>query len=657
MRRLSIAILALGLAFLPACTTQTQRPAEDIPLEGNTLTVQGFGVRGLLLEVDYDPGALQYLGAEGPLVRETHFTPGKLRLVGVGYEKLSGEVLRLRFRVLKPGSRPRWEVQEHMAEELRVSWGKASNPTPQGQLFPLSLSPIPGITQQEASPDLAANPLGDLNGNGSVSLTDAVLLTDLLMGVAPPTPYRRYHGDLDSNGYADEKDLVRLLRKIVNPNLGAGLEVAPLSLSLNPGESAYLLVGNSGNEALPPVNFQPAPGLTLAEVTPSGYAGRVFQVSATQSVSQGAVLFTAGSAGSRAVAVNSTEPDFLLVLEGSPTAPVGGQAQVYLTLTPLNGFSGPVSLSLESPPPGIALSPSSLLLSGSAVAAPITLTLAPSLPPEDYALTLRAQGGNRIWEAPFILKATDFTLSGDNTLTTVWGSTGSLGVTVVPQNGFNTPLDLALRRQDGTPPPPGVSLGAQSLPPEGGSVRLQVANPAPGDYPLRLEATPRGGGATRTLDFTLSVGYAPEWRVELSWTAAADLDLHLLYPGTPATQHVYWYNPGVCPPAGEACLEGDTPQGPGQETLRFTHAEGSYRVYVHWYFGGGSWNTSGAQVRVYNAGYPVQAFPAPNASSGYNTWWHVLTVDGTGVQPGAGVGATAPQSLSLSPLGLQKKGR
>lgn len=158
MRRLSIAILALGLAFLPACTTQTQRPAEDIPLEGNTLTVQGFGVRGLLLEVDYDPGALQYLGAEGPLVRETHFTPGKLRLVGVGYEKLSGEVLRLRFRVLKPGSRPRWEVQEHMAEELRVSWGKASNPTPQGQLSPLSLSPSPASPSRKPAPTWRQTP-------------------------------------------------------------------------------------------------------------------------------------------------------------------------------------------------------------------------------------------------------------------------------------------------------------------------------------------------------------------------------------------------------------------------------------------------------------------------------------------------------------------
>lgn len=657
MQRLSVAILALGLAFLPACNTQTQRPVENIPLEGDTLTVQGVSVRGLLLEVVYDPEALQYLGAEGPLVRETHSTSGKLRLVGIGYEKLSGTVLHVRFRVLKPGSRPRWEIQERIAEELRVSWGKASNLTPQGQLSPLSLSPIPGITQQEASLDLAANPLGDLNGNGSVSLADAVFLTDLLMGAATPTPYQRYHGDLDSNGYADEKDLVRLLRKIVNPNLGAGLEVAPLSLSLNPGESAYLLVGNSGNEALPSLNFQPATGLTLAEVTPSGYAGRVFQVSATQSVNQGAVLFSAGSAGSRAVAVNSTEPDFLLALEGSPTAPVGGQAQVYLTLTPLNGFIGTVSLSLENPPSGVALSPSSLQVSGNAVVAPITLSLDPSLPSEDYALTLRAQGGSRTREATFTLRATDFQLSGTNSLSIPWGGTGSLQVTVVPQNGFNSSLNLALKRQDGTPPPPRVSLGTQSLPSSGGTVSLLVEDPTPGEYPLRLEATPQGGGNTRTLDFTLTVGYAPEWRVELSWANAADLDLHLLYPAEPAAQHIYWYNPGVCPPAGQACLERDTTQGPGQETLRFTYAEGSYRVYVHWYFGGGSWGASGTQVRVYNAGYLVQAFSAPNTSPSYDTWWHVLTVDGSGVQPGAGVGSAAPQSLGLSPLGLPGKGK
>ncbi|SDF51627.1 hypothetical protein SAMN04488243_1732 [Thermus arciformis] len=645
-------VLALSaLAALAGCGGPQAFPGGD-----GALHFQGEGVRGFLLEARYDPAALRYLGAEGGFLLESYAPePGRLRLAGVSYTPQSGEVLRLRFQALRPGASPEVRVLESLGGPLRPAQ-TASGPAPQG-LRSLALTPLPGVDQSEVAPDFAQNPLGDLNGSGAVSLADALLLADLLSGAESPTPYRRYHGDLDSNGQVDEQDVVRLLRKLVNPSLGAGLEVAPLRLALNPGESAYVLVGNSGNEPLPPLVLEAAPGLSVAEETPSGYAGRVYRVAASQSVSQGALLFRAGNQA-RAVAVNGTAPDFLLGLSGTPTGPVGGTAQATLTLTPLNGFTGTVSLSLVDPPAGVSLSPAGLIVSGpDPVDLPLTLTLDPGLAPQDYPLTLRASGGSRTREVQFTLKATDFALAGSPALTLPWGGMGSLGVAVLPQNGFATPLNLALKRQDGTPLPPGLALTTPTLPPSGGPVGLQVQNPPPGDYPLRLEATPQGGGATRSLDFTLTVTYSPEWRVVLSWTSGADLDLHLFYPDTPAAHHVYWQNPGVCPPAGEACLEGDTLQGPGQEALRFTSTGGSYRVYVHWYFGGGSWATAGAQVQVFNAGYPVGSFPAPGDPGGYGTWWHVLTVGPGGLEAGSGVAGIAPQG-GLTPLGLpQKPGR
>ncbi|KHG64388.1 MULTISPECIES: hypothetical protein [Thermus] len=642
----------LVLLLLAACggPQGTHAPSPD------TLVLRGEATRGLLVDITFDPSALRYLGLQSPLLTEVYQEAGQVRLAGVSYQARSGEVLRVQFQVLRPGARPEVRVLEAEATRITPSW-EGGGPAPQGQLASQGYTPLPGIAQNEVEASFAQNPLGDLNGSGGVSLSDALLLADLLTGAASPTPYRRYHADLDSSGYADEQDLVRLLRKVVNPNLGPGLEVAPLALNLNPGETALVLVGNSGHGTLPPLTFQAAEGLVVQDTTPSGYAGKVYRVSANQSVSQGAILFSAGSAGSRAIAVNSTAPDFVLSLSGTPTAPVGGTAQATLTLTPLNGFTGPVNLSLVNPPSGILLSPTQVSLGPNPLTLALTLALAPSLSPQDYALTLRAEGGGRVREASFTLRATGFTLSGDTALTLPWGGSGSLQVNVTPQNGFNTPLDLTLTRQDGTPPPPGIALSGTTLPASGGPVALQVQNPPPGTYPLRLRATPQGGGTPGIWDFTLTVTYASEWRILLSWNNAADLDLHLFYPDSPAANHIYWNNPGTCPPTGPACLEGDTPQGPGQETLRFAYQGGSYRVYVHWYFGGGSWSTSGAQVQVFNAGYPVANFPAPTSGVGYNTWWHVLTLDANGVQQGSGVASIQPQGLGLSPLNLPQKGR
>jgi hypothetical protein len=646
-------LIWLILLLLASCSGP--QGAYPSPLS-QALVLRGEAVRGVFLEVTFDPSALRYLGSASPLLTEAHLEAGRIRLVGVSYRDLSGEVLRVRFQVLKPGAQPEARLLEQEATRASLSW-EEEGPSPQGRLGPQSYTSLPGVGQAEVDPAFAQKPLGDLNASGSVGLADAVLLADLLTGAATPNPYRRYHADLDSSGYADEQDLVRLLRKVVNPNLGPGLEVAPLVLSLNPGESAHVLVGNSGNEPLPAVTLQAPSGLTVQDETPSGYAGKVYKVTANQSVDQGAIRFVAGTAGSRAVAVNSLAPDFLLSLEGNPSAPVGGQAQASLTLTPLLGFNGSVNLSLVNPPPGITLSPSTVALNGNPVTVPLTLALDPGLSPQDYPLTLRAEGGNRVREVNFTLRITDFSLGGDTALTLPWGGGGSLQVTVAAQNGFNTPLVLALEGQDGAPPPSRIALDTSSLPASGGPVTLRVTNPPPGPYLLRLKATPQGGGATRSWDFTLTVTYAADWRVVLSWNTGADLDLHLFYPGTPATQHISWSNPGICPPTGEACLEGDVTQGPGQETLRFRYQGGSYRVYVHWYFGGGSWQASGAQVEVLNAGYPVQAFPAPPSAQGYDTWWHVLTVDGSGVVPGSGVGSAQPQGLGLSPLSLPRKGR
>nr|WP_015618066.1 Ig domain-containing protein [Thermus sp. WG]AGK85245.1 hypothetical protein WG16_05 [Thermus sp. WG] len=148
-------------------------------------------------------------------------------------------------------------------------------------------------------------------------------------------------------------------------------------------------------------------------------------------------LFQRGGGGSFTLALSPT----------SLSVQQGGQGQVTLTVTPQNGFTGTVNLSLvpgqDGVPQGLSLSPKSVQVTGSSpVNQALTLTASASTPTGTYRIKVRGTSGSLTKEA-------------DLTLTVSAPSGGGGGVALPPPaSGGNFP---------GTPPPAGPPSGGAAL--------------------------------------------------------------------------------------------------------------------------------------------------------------------------------------------------
>ena len=501
--------LALGL-LLGACS----QPASRSP-ETWTLALQGNGVRGVLVEATFDPAALRYMGTEGPYAAEAFAEAGKVRAAAVAPNAPSGPILALTFEVLRPGARPEVRVVETYPEgqTVRQTWGRG---TLQSQTLVLPESVVQGIDQAEADPSFVRNPLGDLNGSGAVSLADGVLLADILAGnLTSPTPYQRYHGDLNSSGTLTGQDLALLLRKIVNPGLEANLELAPQDFTLSPGASAYLLLNNSGNGTLPTVSCTHPQGIALTDETPQGAAGKAYRLQAQSNTLEGSIQCQAGAAGTRTARVHAPYPSFTLDLATPSTSTTpGGTATLGFSLTPVNGFTGTVSLNLLDAPSGVSLqSPSTVNLSGP-FSGTLTLSVGSGVSPGTYTLRLRAESGSNSQEKPFALVVQespgfDFYLD-QNALTFPVGGTANLQAFFSTYGGFSGSVSLGLTDTNGNPTPLTLSPASATLPASSPVALTVQAGSAPaGVYNLQVRAT--GGSLSRSqplsvtlYDFTVS---------------------------------------------------------------------------------------------------------------------------------------------------------
>lgn len=219
-------------------------------------------------------------------------------------------------------------------------------------------------------------------------------------------------------------------------------------------------------------------------------------------------------------------PDFQVTL--SPTSlsiQQGGSGTATLTLTPQNGFSGTVSLSLVGAPSGVSLSPTSLSVTGTnPVTQALTLSVAGTTPTGAYSLKVRAASGSLTKETSLNLTVTapppppDFTLSLNPTsLSVEQGQTGTTTLTLTPQNGFQGQVSLSL-----VGAPSEVSLSPTSLQVSGASPLTQTLTlsvgqgVAPGSYSLQVRA--QSGSLTRTASLTLTVTVPPSFTLSLSPT-------------------------------------------------------------------------------------------------------------------------------------------
>jgi hypothetical protein len=219
-------------------------------------------------------------------------------------------------------------------------------------------------------------------------------------------------------------------------------------------------------------------------------------------------------------------PDFAISLNPtSLTVQQGDSGTTQLTITPQNGFTGTVSLSLvagqDQVPQGLTLSPDTVQVGTSS----LTLSAQPTTPTGTYRLKVRATSGSLIREADLTVEVTppppppSFTLSdpAPNPLSVQAGGTAAFQVTLASQNGFQGQVALSLA--DGQDPvPQGLSITATNPSPislqAGGSVTVTATvsagqGVAPGTYHLKVRA--QGGSVVQEKPLSVQVGQPPSF--------------------------------------------------------------------------------------------------------------------------------------------------
>jgi uncharacterized membrane protein len=397
-------------------------------------------------------------------------------------------------------------------------------------------------------------------GTGPVNQT---LTLSVGSSVAPGTYALRVRATAGS--LVREADLPLTVTQASGSDFSMSLESA--SLSVQQGGTVYVrlsVIGTySGQVALSLVDASQNPfsGVTLSPTSTPVPSAPMLQLTASATLNAGAYnLFVRGTGGNlvREVPLTLTvnpAPSFTL---SSPTPQnltltPGGSGSFQATLTPKNGFSGTVSLSLlhrdtNTPINGLSLSPGSLNLAGSPLSQTFTVSVAPSVPPNTYPLKLRAEGGGVVQEANLDLVVNpsppppDFTLTLNPTsLTIQQGAQGTATLTITPQHGFTGTVNLSL-----VGAPSGVSLSPTSLNVSGPSpvnqtLTLSVGSSVtPGTYNLKVRAT--AGSLAREADLPLTVSPSSSVNLRIAkaeWGQTVLKESLRLVAGKPALLRVH----------------------------------------------------------------------------------------------------------------------
>ncbi|WP_241374254.1 M66 family metalloprotease [Thermus arciformis] len=227
----------------------------------------------------------------------------------------------------------------------------------------------------------------------------------------------------------------------------------------------------------------------------------------------------------------------------------GGQGQVTLTVTPQNGFTGTVNLSLVdsggNPVAGVGLSPTSVSVSGaSPVNQALTLAVASSVNPGTYALKVRGTSGSLTQEVNLTLTVTAPSGGGDFSLVLESSSLsispgGTSYVRLSVTGTYTGQISLSLVDENGSPFT-SVQLSPTQIPvPSAPMLELRaVSDLSPGTYALRLRGT--GGGLTKEANLTLRVTSTQNLAIaKVEWgQTVLEEDLRLV-AGKPALLRVH----------------------------------------------------------------------------------------------------------------------
>ena len=251
-----------------------------------------------------------------------------------------------------------------------------------------------------------------------------------------------------------------------------------------------LPAGATGTFTPNPATGSSSLAVTTATTTPNGtYPLTVRGVNGTLSHSAAATL------------VVNPAPDFSL--SAAPTSrSIGGSVSsttYSITVTPINGFNSPVSLSASGPPIGAlgTFSPNPATASST-----LTVSIMPNTPAGTYTITLTGSSGSLTHSTSVTLIVNaDFSLSASPTSRTInHGQSTTYSITIAALNGFTGSVVLSI---SGTPA--GSSTSFTPNPAAASSVlTVNTGGGTPsGTYTLTISGT--GGGKTHTVTVRLVV--------------------------------------------------------------------------------------------------------------------------------------------------------
>ncbi|AFG34825.1 Beta-propeller repeat protein [Fervidobacterium pennivorans DSM 9078] len=210
------------------------------------------------------------------------------------------------------------------------------------------------------------------------------------------------------------------------------------------------------------------------------------------------------------VAVFPQSPTFNISLKSNTLSVVqGGSGSLSLTITPVNKFTGTVTLSLVNAPKGITLKPTTVSVKKSTVTQTITISVEKSVSAGKYSLTLRVASGNIVKKLAISLtvtKAPEPSISvsvSPSKITVSQGNSSFFNLTVVPSGGFTGSVKLELQKAPSgiTLTPSSFSVGKESVTQR---VAVKVDNSVDvGVYNITLKVT--GGNIVKTVNLEVVV--------------------------------------------------------------------------------------------------------------------------------------------------------
>ncbi len=400
--------------------------------------------------------------------------------------------------------------------DFSLSGSPASQTVAQGgsTTYGITVNPIAGFSGQ-VSLSVAGLPF---DATGTFTPNPATASSTLAVTTAADTPTGTYTLTLTGvNGSLTHTATVTL---VVNPPPDFSLSGTPASQTVVQGGSTSYGVtitpvgGFSGQVTLSASGLPT--GATGSFTTNPATASSTLNVTTTASVPTGSYTVTitgvSGSLTHTATVTLVINPLIDFTVSGAPasqTVVQGGSTSYGVTITPLGGFSGQVTLSASGLPTGAT---GSFTTNPATTSSSLSVTTLATTPAGSYTLTITGVSGSLTHTATVTLVVNvppDYSLSGSPASQTVaQGVSTSYGVTITPVGGFSSQVSLSVSGL------PFDATGSFTTNPATTSSSLSVTTAADtptGTYTLTITGT--SGSLSHTATVTLVVTVPPDFSI------------------------------------------------------------------------------------------------------------------------------------------------